>query len=64
MPFANEIKSECPAPLSRRVSSRQPLNQRWHRIVRQMIQELADRVNPLSTGRAPRYNNAAPALGN
>jgi len=27
-----------------------------------MIQELADRVNPLSTGRASRNNNALPAL--
>jgi len=43
-------------------SSRQPINQRWHRIVRQVIQKLADRVDSLLAGWTASDNNAAPAL--
>jgi len=52
--------ADCQSDLS--VSSRQPINQRWHRIIGQMIQKLADRVNSFPTGRAPGHDNAFSAL--
>jgi hypothetical protein len=41
---------------------RQPINQRRQRIIRKMIQKLTDGIDPLSTGRTPCHNNAAPIV--
>jgi hypothetical protein len=40
----------------------QPINQRRHHVVRQMIQKLCHRVDPLFTGRTSRHDNASSAL--
>jgi len=40
----------------------QPINQRWHRIVGQVIQKLRHRINSLPTGRASRNNYAFSAM--
>jgi hypothetical protein len=37
---------------------RQPINQRWPHIVRQMVEKLNRGINSLSTGWAPRNDNA------
>jgi hypothetical protein len=44
------------------VSSRQPFNQRWHRILRQMIQKLGHRTNSLFARRTASDNHTLPAL--
>jgi hypothetical protein len=41
---------------------RQPINQRWHRIVCQMIQELRHRIDSLPARWAPGHDNAFSAL--
>ena len=41
---------------------RQSINQRRHHIVRQVIQKLRHRVDPLFTGRTSGYDNAFAAL--
>jgi hypothetical protein len=37
-------------------SRRQPINQRWHRMVRQMVEELCHRVDSLFARRTARDN--------
>jgi hypothetical protein len=44
------------------IVARQPINQRWHGILRQMIQKLRHRVNPLFACRTTSDSNAFSAL--
>jgi hypothetical protein len=45
------------------INLRKPLDQRWHRIIRQMVEELAHRVDSDSASRTARHNNVLAALG-
>jgi hypothetical protein len=44
--------------LLRVIRSRQPINQRWHGVVRQMAEKLAHRIYSLLARRAARRNDA------
>jgi hypothetical protein len=41
--------------------SHQQIDQRWLHVIRQMIQKLRHRVDPLFTERTARHDNALPA---
>jgi hypothetical protein len=46
-----------------RLSRRKPLHQCWHRIVRQMVEELRHRVDAFPAPATAWYNYALAALG-